>query len=464
MTLPPADGTVYSKRKGLQPFEVPGLDAYARVVGEERFERLLNAAEPLKGLRLLELNATAHGGGVAEMLFRSVPLLNLLGIEVEWKVIPGHKQFYEVTKSIHNQLQGQKADFTGRMEEIYSENLGAYASSSRVTEDTDVVMVHDPQPLGLVRYLKSSSQSWIWRCHIDITDVSVVQNPALWRFVAQLVKNYNAGLFSAPQFVVSQWPLPKFIIPPSIDPLSEKNRELSPEEISRVLAKYSVDPSLPIIAQVGRFDPWKGLERTVAVFRLVRKTVPCQLVLAGGLAGDDPEGVRILADLRERTARDKDIHILELSLADRHENYLEVNALQRAAQVIMQPSTKEGFGLTITEAQWKRKPVIGSEAGGIPMQIGHADTGFLYEHPRETAAHVMHILTNQAEAEAMGMRARRHVEEHFLLPDRMADYLMTLSMVLKVTNGHKLPLDANIMFHPWVKLSRHRWEQESPIS
>ena len=456
-TTSAADGTVYSKRKGLQPFEVPSLDNYAQVMGGARLQRLLNAAEPLKGLRLLELNATARGGGVAEMLFRSVPFLNLLGIEAEWKVIHGHPEFYEVTKSIHNQLQGQNTSFTGHMEEIYFDNLEAYANTSMATEDVDVVMVHDPQPLGLARYLKSSSQSWIWRCHIDITDVSVAQNPTLWHFVAQMVKNYDASLFSAPQFVVPQWRLPKFIIPPSIDPLSEKNRELSPEEVNRVLDKYSIDPSVPIIAQIGRFDPWKGLERTLEVFRLVRKKVSCQLVLAGGLAGDDPEGVRILTDLREKTAKDEDIHILELSLFDRHENYLEVNALQRAAQVIMQPSTKEGFGLTITEAQWKRKPVVGSEAGGIPMQIGHADTGFMYEHPRQTADQIIQILGNPAMAEAMGMRARKHVEDHFLMPDRMADYLMTLSMVLRLTNGHRLPPDTNIMFHPWVKLRRHWW-------
>jgi len=250
--------------------------------------------------------------------------------------------------------------------------------------------------------------------------------------------------------------LPKFIIPPFIDPLSEKNRELTQDEIDGVLDKYQIDPGVPIIAQVGRFDPWKGIDRTVAVFRRVREEKRCQLILAGALAADDPEGERILANLYEETKNDDDIRVLNLSLANRLENHREVNAIQRAASVVMQPSTREGFGLVITEALWKGKPVIAADVGAIPLQIRDGDTGYFYETPYETAEKVLYLLENPGAAEAIGEMGQRYVKEHFLLPDRLADQLLAINMTVNGIVYKEICPDCIISFHPWFKLHKRR--------
>jgi len=451
-----ADGTVYSKRKNFCPFSTPPLEAYAPIIGEKRIERLQRAAQQLKGLKLLELNATAQGGGVAELLYSAIPFLNGLGIEAEWKIIRGNKEYFECTKSLHNLLQGMEGTFTAEMKQCYFDNLEDCANNNLIDYDPDVVLVHDPQPLGLTHYLKKPEETWLWRCHIDIEELALEANPGLWEFITERTEQYDAAIFSAAHYVVSRWPLPKFIIPPFIDPLSEKNRELSQEEIDRVLAKYHIDSEVPLIVQIGRFDPWKGIDRTIATFRQVRKRRKCQLVLAGGLAADDPEGERILADIYDDTKDDEDIHVLNLPMANRLENALEVNALQRAASVIMQPSTREGFGLVITEALWKGKPVIAADAGAISLQIRESDTGYFYQTPSETAQKVVYLLENPKAAEMMGKRGRSYVEEHFLLPDRIADWLMAIRMVLSGAVSKKICTDCIISFHPWFKMSKRR--------
>ena len=231
---------------------------------------------------------------------------------------------------------------------------------------------------------------------------------------------------------------------------------MSEEEIGKVLAKYNIDPKVPIITQIGRFDPWKGIDRTIATYRQVRKERQCQLVLAGGLATDDPEGERILASICDETKDDENIHVLNLSLANRLENHREVNALQRAASVIMQPSTREGFGLVITEALWKGKPVIASDAGAIPLQIREGDTGYFYKTPERTAQKINYLLENAQAAEIVGKRGRRYVEEHLLLPDRITDCLMAIDTAMKVTRGKKMPTNSIISFHPWLRLTKRR--------
>jgi len=451
---PLADGTVYSRRKNFSPFSTPPLQAYASIVGEDSIERLQRAAKPLKGLKLLVLNATAQGGGVAEMLYSAVPFLNALGIEAEWKVIKGNREYFEITKNMHNLLQGKRGSFTPAMQETYFDTLEECANGNLIDCRPDVVDVHDPQPLGLTRYLKKPGETWLWRCHIDIEDAALRDNPGLWEFITDWAEHYDAAIFSAAQYVVSQWPLPKFIIPPFIDPLSDKNRELSQEEIDKVLTKHHIDSHIPIIAQIGRFDPWKGLDRTIATYRQVRKERKCQLALAGGLAADDPEGERILAELYDQTKDDEDIHILNLPMANRLDNYVEVNALQRAASVIMQPSTREGFGLVITEALWKGKPVIGADVGGIPLQVRDGYNGYFYRSPKSTAQIIAHLLENPKSAEIVGQRGRSYVSEHFLLPDRIADYLMAVEMAVNLARTRKLPAESIISFHPWFKLSK----------
>jgi trehalose synthase len=452
----PAHGVIYSPRLGFCPFTAPPLEAYAPIIGNERVERVQRAAERLKGRRVLELNATAQGGGVAEMLYSSVPFLNNLGVEAEWKVISGNDDFFECTKGLHNLLQGMKGSFTQEMERAYYCTITDCAHSNIIDHTYDVIMVNDPQPLGLARHLKKPGETWLWRCHIDIEETPMDDNPGLWGFMTNWIKSFDAAIFSAAHYVVTRWPLPSFIIPPFIDPLSEKNRELSQSEIDRVLDKYGIDRNIPIVAQIGRFDPWKGLDRTIAAFRRVRKELKCQLILAGGMATDDPEGARILAKICEDTKNDKDIHILNLALDNRLENWKEVNALQRSATVIMQPSTREGFGLVITEALWKAKPVVAANVGAIPLQIRDSDTGYFYETPQKTAQRVTHLLKNPKAAAALGQRAKQYVGEHFLLPDRIADYLMAMDMSKKVNGRSHMPYDSIISFHPWFKMSKRR--------
>lgn len=453
-TFPLPDGTVYSKRKNFCPFSTPPLEAYVPILGEEKIEELQKIAKRLKGLKLLELNSSASGGGVAEMLFSSAPFLNSVGIEAEWKIIHGNQEYFECTKNMHNLLQGKQGAFTPEMKKCYIDNLETCANNNLIDYKPDVVLVHDPQPMGLTHYLKEPSQTWLWRCHIDIEEAAITANPDLWDFIAHWVEHYDAAIFSAAHYVVTQWPLPKFLIPPFIDPLSEKNRELSQEEIDRVLSKYHLDTKIPIIAQIGRFDPWKGIDRTIAAYRRVRASKKCQLVLAGGLAADDPEGGRILADIYEETKNEDDIHVLNLSMADRLENWREVNALQRAASVIMQPSTKEGFGLVITEALWKGKPVIASNVGAIPLQIRDGDTGYFYQKSNLAAQKLLYLLENPEEAKKLGERGREYVREHFLLPDRIADYLRAINMTVNGAVSKEVCTQCIVSFHPWFKLSK----------
>ena len=452
---PLPNGVVYSKQHDYRLFSVPSLEDYARVMGDERIERLQRAADKLKGIRLLELNATAQGGGVAEMLYTKIPLQNMLGIETEWKVIKGNNEFFECTKKLHNLLQGMESTFTPEMENSYCRNIESCAGDN-LTDGADVITIHDPQPLGLASHVKKPGETWIWRCHIDIEDPTIEANPGLWDFMSRWIEHYDAAVFSAAHYIVSRWPVPNFIIPPSIDPLSEKNRELSQEEIDRVMARYEIDTSIPIIAQVGRFDPWKGLDRTIGTYQMLKDEVKCQLILAGGMASDDPEGGRILDDLYEQTKYDESIHVLNLPLDDRLENWREVNAIQRAATVIMQPSTREGFGLVITEALWKGKPVIAANVGAIPLQLRDGDTGYFYEKRQQTARKVLYLLKNPEVASAMGQRGKEYVKEHFLLPDRLADYLMTIDMTMHGVKARQMPKDCIVSFHPWFKLSKRR--------
>jgi trehalose synthase len=451
-----ADGTVYSKRKNFCPFSTPPLEDYVPILGEERIARLQKIAQRLKGLKMLTLNATAQGGGVAEMLYNAIPFLNMLGIESEWKIIRGSKEYFECTKELHNLLQGKIGSFSPACRQHYFDTLEECASQNLMDCEPDVIDVHDPQPLGLGHYLRRPGQTWLWRCHIDMDKETIEGNPGLWDFLTDWAEHYDAVIFSAAQYILSRWAMPKFIIPPFIDPLSEKNRELSQGEIDGVLTKYHIDPKVPIIAQISRFDPWKGIDRTIATYRRVRKEKECQLVLAGGLAADDPEGERILARVYEDTKDDEDIHVLNLSLDDRLENHREVNALQRAARVIMQPSTKEGFGLVITEALWKGKPVIGADVGAIPLQIRDGDTGYFYQTSRKTAKKVIYLLEKRKAAEAIGKRGREYVKQRFLLPDRIADYLMAVDMVVSGAVNKEANADIIISFSPWFNLSKRK--------
>ena len=253
-----ADGTVYSKRKNFCPFSTSPPEDYVPIIGEERVERLQKIAQRVKGLKMITLNATAQGGGVAEMLYNAIPFLNMLGIESEWKIIRGSKEYFECTKELHNLLQGKIGSFSPACRQHYFDTLEECASQNLIDYEPDVIDVHDPQPLGLSHYLRKPGETWLWRCHIDIDKETIEGNSGLWDFLSEWAGHYDATIFSAAQYIIPWWPMPKFIIPPFIDPLSVKNKELSQGEIDRVLNKYHIDPKVPIIAQISRFDPWKG--------------------------------------------------------------------------------------------------------------------------------------------------------------------------------------------------------------
>ena len=455
LELPLSDGTMYSKKNGIRPdqspFSLSTLEQYLPIVGEEKIERLTAAAEKLKGIKILELNSSPYGGGVAEMLLSSIPFLNEIGLDTEWKVIQGTTPFYEVTKCIHNLLQGRGGCFTSEMEKIYFKTLEENNNGNAKSWDADVVIVHDPQPLGLAPGLleRASRQSkWLWRCHIDMDEDTLKANSALEQFIEYWVEPLDGAIFSAAQYIVCRWPFPKYIIPPFIDPLSPKNRDLSRNEIAAVLDKYEIDPKLPIICQIGRFDPWKGIDSTIAVYNKVKTSVKCQLVLAGGLAADDPEGETILANIRQLVDGDPNVHILCLPAT----SGFEINAIQRASNIILQLSTKEGFGLTVTEALWKGKPVIATPVGGITQQVRDNESGFFHNNIEDTAENVLYLLSHNRAAELMGRKGHLYVRDHFLLPDRIADQLKAIAMI----RDSSLDPDSIISFHSWHKLDKRK--------
>ncbi len=452
--LPLADGTVYSRRKGVQPFSVNPLEDYIPLVGEEKIDKLRELAAKLKGTRIMEVNSTAVGGGVAEMLYSQVPFINELGIEDEWKVMHGTGPFFQVTKNLHNLLQGKKGTLTTEMIKTYycvlEENANIYTGDCE-NYRPNIVIVHDPQPLGLARYLKKGDQKWLWRFHIDVQGDTLEANPALEKFITFWAGFYDAVMFSGAHYVVDFWPMQKYISPPFIDPLSIKNKELSSDEIAKVLEKYGIDERIPILVQIGRFDPWKGIDTTIQAYKIARQEERCQLIVAGNMASDDPEGEGIFNRFCQETRDEPDIHILRLP-DDVTINALEVNALQRAARIILQPSTKEGFGLVITEAMWKGKPVITREVGAIPIQVRGGETGFFITSAKKAAKRIVCLLNNPQQAESVGRKAHQYVKNHFLMPDRVSDYLRLANYFI---NG-ELDEDSIISYHPWYKLSKRK--------
>lgn len=394
------------------------LNDYAPIVGPEVIGQLQRLAESLANRKFVHINSTRTGGGVAEILNRAVPLLNQLGLQTHWEVIVGDPFFYEITKAMHNALQGHKVNFTQAMFNHYLEvNLD---NARRCDWEADYTLVHDPQPAYMIKELRPRSKHWVWRCHIDVSR----PNLQVWRLLREVVSQYEASIFSMSQFAQSL-PHPQYLIRPSIDPLSEKNRDLTPEEIKAVLERLGIERDKPIVLQVSRFDSFKDPVGVIQAFRMVRRHTPCKLVLAGGEATDDPEGPRIFAEVQEAARGEPDIQILLLP-ADAHH---EVNALQRAADVIVQKSTREGFGLTVTEAMWKGKPVIGGAVGGIVLQIQDYNTGFRVYSPEGCAFRIRYLLHRPGLADRMGQLAREFVRNHFLITRNIRDYL-TLMILL----------------------------------
>ena len=389
------------------------IQNYIPIVGRSTIEELMALAGRLSGKVIQNINSTFTGGGVAEILTRMVPLLNQLGVDARWKTIKGSEEFFSVTKKLHNALHGRK-------EHISSEDFSLFLEVNKKNIEElkfqgDIVFIHDPQPIALIAKKKELGEKWIWRCHIDVSN----PDKAVWEFLRDFVIGYDAAVFSAPNFA-QELPIRQFMISPSIDPLSDKNRELPSEIIDSVLNKYNLDKSKPIITQISRFDYLKDPVGVIQAFKMVRKSIDCQLVLAGGTATDDPESEKVFEEVKERASDNPDIHLLLIP----PESDMEINALQRAATIIVQKSIKEGFGLTVTEALWKGKPVVASAVGGIPLQVKNKFTGLLCHSVEGAAYAIKRLLSNPEYARWLGNNGREHIRQNFLLTRHLKDYLL----------------------------------------
>jgi trehalose synthase len=394
------------------------LDDYAELLGAGEIEELRALAKPLRGRGIEMINSTAVGGGVAEILTRLVPLAEELDLNIKWDVMTGGQDFFDVTKSFHNALHGAPYHASPRDFEIFL----AYNKRNCATLplDSEFVVIHDPQPCGLIDARPSGANHWVWRCHIDLS------HPirTVWDFLEKFVSRYDGAMFSSPEFS-RQLAIPQYLFYPAIDPLSEKNRPLDQEFTADVLSRYQIDPHRVILTQISRFDRLKDPVGVIRAYRIVKRYFDCQLVLAGGSASDDPEGAVVLKEVLREAQSDPDIKVLELPAWAP----LEVNALQRASTVVIQKSLREGFGLTVSEALWKKKPVVASAVGGIPIQIIHKHTGLL-SHSIEGAAYQIRFLLSHPEIAAkLGEQGHQHVKENFLITQKLKRYL-TLFLTL----------------------------------
>ncbi len=400
------------------------LERYSETAGPDAVEQLRQLAAPLRGCRIVHVNSTRTGGGVAEILNQLVPLLTELGLAVEWHVIEGTPTFFSCTKKFHNCLQGGGEPPTPHELHEYERVNGANAERLHdVLRAADLVVIHDPQPAPLLQFTPDRKGRWIWRCHIDAgRPVRVV-----WQYLRRFLRDYDASVFSLADFARAL-PHPQYLIAPAIDPFSPKNCELSDAFIADVLSDFGLDPERPLLLQVSRFDRFKDPVGVIQAFRMVKPFFPkAQLVLAGGSAADDPEGAAVLAEVRAAAESEAgSVMILELP-PDAHRI---INALQRAAQIVIQKSTREGFGLTVAEALWKGKPVIGGNTGGIRLQVVNYHTGFLVNSPEGAAMRIRYLLRNPEVAARMGEVGRRHVRENFLMSRLAREHLTLMNFLL----------------------------------
>jgi trehalose synthase len=401
------------------------LEAYASQAGEDVVNQLRQLAEHLQGLRVVHVNSTHVGGGVAEILGKLVPLMRELGIDTSWEVITGDESFFKCTKNFHNALQGDRIEIPNVLLEAYEEtNRRTAGELMPVLEEADIVFIHDPQPAPLLSFCPGRKGKWIWRCHIDL---SHPYRP-VWKYLLNFLGEYDASIFSLSDFA-QPLPHPQYLIPPSIDPLSDKNVKLKEEEVQAVYDRFGLDPHSPLMLQVSRFDRFKDPLGVIQAFRLAKKYVAdLHLVLAGGAASDDPEGELVRSEVEAFSGDDPNIHVLDLP-ADAHRT---INALQRAADVVLQKSIREGFGLTVTEAMWKGKPVIGGNTGGIRLQVINNHTGFLVNTPEGAALRVRYLLEHPDRLREMGQKAKEFVRENFLITRQLREYL---TVMVALTHG-----------------------------
>ena len=405
------------------PSPGPTLDAYRPVTGDRKIDELYRLADKLRGKRVQHVNATRAGGGVAEILNRMLPLMRELGLDATWDVLRGEDEFFRVTKSFHNAIQGETIDITNADFETFLK--WNRINGKEIDLHGDFVVLHDPQPCAMVEKRRTDGQKYIWRCHIDASH----PHRGLWTFLEKYIRRYDASLFSAPQFT-QRLTIPQFLVTPAIDPLSDKNRPLTQEQIDAVCARHGIDTKRPILTQISRFDRFKDPIGVIQTYKMVKETNDCQLVLAGGGASDDPEGQQVLDEVREAAGKDPDLHILMLP----NDAHVEINALQRASTIILQKSLKEGFGLTVSEGLWKGKPVIGGATGGIPLQILDDVNGYLVYSPEGAAFRARFLLNHPEVAAEMGKRGIEQVRQNFLLTRNLRDYLIIMQTLMTGEN------------------------------
>jgi len=402
----------------LQPISVghKSLADYTHVAGKPLVAEIQELASELEGLKVLHLSATAFGGGVSEILYTLVPLMRDVGIETEWQVMLGREEFYNVTKVMHNALQGNPQGPTPEQWQVFDKYNEMNARE--LSDGWDVIIIHDPQPAAILQHVPEKGKRWIWRCHIDLS----TPNPAVIERMVPLVHAYDGAVFHLPDYVPDGLDgTPIHICPPAIDPLSPKNMAFSPEDAAYVCDQFGLDNDRPLMCQVSRFDPWKDPIGVIDAYRAVKEEVPdVQLALIGSMATDDPEGWDFFNQTMAHAEGDPDVHILNNLNSV---GAIEVNAFQSQADVVIQKSTREGFGLTVSEALWKARPFIGGDVGGIPLQVVDGESGYLVSSPEECAERAVGILRDPDLGKRLGRAGKEHVRTHFLTPRLLRDWL-----------------------------------------
>lgn len=388
-------------------YEIVKLVNYEKLVGAHTVDRISKKAEKLKDFDVAHINSTYYGGGVAEILSSLTLLMNSVGIKTEWRVIQGSPDFFSITKKVHNALQGEKLNLSRRKTDIYESVI--YENSLRNHLNHDLVIIHDPQPLGMINHYKKHCP-WVWRCHLDLS----CPNKRLWNYMVPYIEKYDAVILTLKEYE-KKLKIPQVFFMPAIDPFSIKNKKLSNKEIDERLEHYGIPTDLPLVVQISRFDRWKDPDGVIEAFKIARKEVDCTLVLLGNVATDDPEGQQIY----ESVISSKEDRIIILSRQDT----ALVNALQSRAEVVIQKSLREGFGLTVTEAMWKGTPVIGGNVGGIRYQIKDGENGFLVSSVQQTADRIVQLLKDKELRKQMGSKARQSVKNNFLMPRLLEQYL-----------------------------------------
>jgi trehalose synthase len=399
---------------------VRSIQAYRGVVPDEILDSLIEAAEPLRGARVVHVNATAYGGGVSELLNAAVPLWNGLGVLTDWKLIAGDDAFFQVTKKIHNALQGAAETLSAAERDLYLAN--AEKNARAFEERYDYVVIHDPQPAGMLARGSRNGARWVWRCHIDTGQ----PNAEVWQFLRGLLEGYDASVFTMREFVPPDLPIANVqIIPPAIDPLSPKNLELPRHLAHQILAWIGIDFEHPLVTQISRFDRWKDPLGVIEACRVARESVPnLQLALVGSMALDDPEGSEMYRRVCAAVRDDPLVHVFTNLTGVSN---IEVNAFQRLSDVVVQKSLREGFGLVVSEALWKGTPVVAGRAGGIPLQMADGTGGVLVDSIAECGAAIVRLLEDPDAARALGESGRERVRHRFLLPRLLLDFARLLN-------------------------------------